>query len=216
MTRDPTHITVFSAKGKFIRQIFCMYLEQVPYPQQVNYLNRLAEVFQLDSGHIDNTNARLEQIGIDKSIYYLITLNRQNKQIYANDFAHMVKTSYSTESIEDHNKEYAYNLEYNPVYLEFLPNQRQLDQIILVNKELKSPRNKDGHGDAFISNAMALSWLKSNMTNSHTPRVIGTNRFADDDVSPEANFGRSLERMGNKTDKMQRMASGRRILHFNG
>ena len=162
--RDPTHISIFSAKGKFIRQIFCMYLEQTPYPQQVDYLNRLAEVFQLDSGHIDNTNASLEDIGIDKSIYYLINLNKQNKQKYANDFAHMVKTSYSTKSIEDHNKEFEYNLEYNPVYLEFLPNQRQLDQIIMVNKELKSPRNKDGHGDAFISNAMALSWLKSNIS----------------------------------------------------
>ena len=177
--RDPTHISVFSVRGTLIRQIHSEYIEQTPYPNQVAYLNQLIEIFNLDYGIIDDTNASLANYGIDKSIYELVIFTQKNKKEFANAFAHLVKTSYNTENLQTHREAFRYNLDYVALYLEFLPDRRQLDQIVVVNKELKSPRNKDGHGDAFFSNALALWWIKNNITTNNQPGIIGGSRFED-------------------------------------
>jgi len=132
--RHPSHLVIFSRKGELIKQIHQSWLDGWSYSDQIVFLNEVAKNFDLDKGYIDNTRGELEDRGLHRSWWPMhFTLKSKNTMAHIfEEFVHADK-------------------------LRILKDERQKQQIMSVNNELKAPVTPMGHGDAFFSIAMALN-----------------------------------------------------------
>ena len=132
--RHPSHLVIFSRKGELIKQVHQSWLDGWSYSDQIVFLNEVAKNFDLDKGYIDNTRGELEDRGLHRSWWPMhFTLKAKNTMAHIFDeFVHADQ-------------------------LRVLKDERQRQQILSVNNELKAPVTPMGHGDAFFSIAMALN-----------------------------------------------------------
>ena len=132
--RHPSHLVIFSRKGELIKQVHQSWLDGWSYSDQIVFLNEVAQNFDLDKGYIDNTRGELEDRGLHRSWWPMhFTLKSKNTMAHIfEEFVHADK-------------------------LRILKDERQKQQILSVNNELKAPVTPMGHGDAFFSIAMALN-----------------------------------------------------------
>jgi len=131
--RHPSHLVLFRKRGEYIEQIHQSFLEGWSYSNQIEYLNEVAENFDLNSGYIDNTRGELEDRGLDtrwRSMHFTVKSKNTMAQVFEN-FVHAGK-------------------------IKLIKDERQKQQILSVSNELKAPNTPMGHGDAFFSIAMAL------------------------------------------------------------
>ena len=131
--RHPSHLVLFRKNGEYIEQIHQSFLEGWSYSDQIEYLNEVAENFNLDIGYIDNTRGELEDRGLDMK-WKSMTFSRKSKNTMAQIFEKFVHSG----------------------NLRLIKDERQKQQILSVSNGLKAPDTPMGHGDAFFSIAMAL------------------------------------------------------------
>jgi len=132
--RHPSHLVIFSRKGKIIKQVHQSWLDGWSYSDQIVFLNEVAENYDLDKGYIDNTRGELEDRGLHRH-WWPMHFSLKNKNTMAHIFEEYVHSG----------------------NLKLLRDERQKQQILSVNNDLKAPATPMGHGDAFFSIAMALN-----------------------------------------------------------
>ena len=131
--RHPSHLVIFKKSGDNIKQIHQTWLDGWDYTRQVEFLNDIAENFNITKGYIDNTRGELEDRGLN-TLWWPMHFTAKSKMTMAQVFETYV----------------------NEGTLKLLADERQTSQILSVNNELKAPETPMGHGDAFFSIAMAL------------------------------------------------------------
>lgn len=131
--RHPSHLVLFRKRGERIEQIHQSFLDGWSYSDQIEYLNEVAENFNLTSGYIDNTRGELEDRGLDTR-WLAKMFSRKSKNTMAHIFEKFIHSG----------------------NLRLIKDERQKQQILSVSNELKAPQTPMGHGDAFFSIAMAL------------------------------------------------------------
>ena len=131
--RHPSHLVLFRKRGEHIDQIHQSFLEGWNYSDQIEYLNDVAENFNLTSGYVDNTRGELEDRGLDTR-WRSMNFSRKTKNTMAQVFEKAVHSG----------------------VFKLIRDERQKQQILSVSNELKAPDTPLGHGDAFFSIAMAL------------------------------------------------------------
>ena len=131
--RHPSHLVIFEQDGDTLKQIHQSFLEGWSYSDQIEYLNDVVKYFGLTKGYIDNTRGDVEDRGLNRA-WLPLTFSQKSKMTMAQIFEQYV-----------HDKR-----------VKLLKNERQTQQILSVNNELKAPDTPMGHGDAFFSIAMAL------------------------------------------------------------
>ena len=131
--RHPSHLVIFRKRGENIEQIHSSFLDGWNYSDQIEYLNEVADNFNLTSGYVDNTRGELEDRGLDTR-WLAMNFTKKSKNTMAAIFEQFVHSG----------------------NLKLLKDERQKQQILSVSNELKAPDTPMGHGDAFFSIAMAL------------------------------------------------------------
>jgi len=131
--RHPSHLVIFRRRGDKIEQVHQSWLDGWSYSDQIQYLNEVAENYNLEKGYIDNTRGELEDRGLDH-VWHSMTFSQKSKRTMAQIF-----------------EEYVYSEN-----LTLIKDERQKQQILSVSNDLKAPETPMGHGDAFFSIAMAL------------------------------------------------------------
>jgi hypothetical protein len=132
--RHPSHLVVFKKNGSYLEQIHQSFLDGWDYTAQIEYLNDAAKNFKITRGYIDNTRGELEDRGLN-SAWFPMAFTSKSKLTMAQIFEERV-----------HNDT-----------LRLLRDERQKQQILSVNNDLKAPVTPMGHGDAFFSIGMALT-----------------------------------------------------------
>ena len=131
--RHPSHLVLFRKRGEYIEQIHHSFLDGWSYSDQIEYLNEVAENFDINSGYVDNTRGELEDRGLDarwRSMHFTVKSKNTMAQVFEK-FVHGGN-------------------------IKLIRDERQKQQILSVSNELKAPDTPMGHGDAFFSIAMAL------------------------------------------------------------
>ena len=157
--RHPSHLVIFRRIGDKLEQIHQSWLDGWNYTDQVDFLNEIAENFDIMRGYIDNTRGELEDRGL-AHMWRPMTFSRKSKNTMAQIFETYVMND----------------------RLKLLKDERQRQQIISVNNELKAPETPMGHGDAFFSIAMAMQAAYELEQNIYT--TLGSATEWLDAVSP--------------------------------
>ena len=131
--KHPSHLVIFRKRGEYIEQIHHSFLDGWSYSDQIEYLNEVADNFDLTSGYIDNTRGELEDRGLDAR-WRGMHFSQKSKNTMASVFENFVHGG----------------------KIKLIQDERQKQQILSVSNELKAPDTPLGHGDAFFSIAMAL------------------------------------------------------------
>ena len=131
--RHPSHLVIFRQVGSRLEQIHQSWLDGWSFSDQIEYLNEVADKFNITKGYIDNTRGELEDRGLAKA-WYPMHFTTKSKNTMAHIFEQYVHGG----------------------NLRLVKDERQRQQILSVNNELKAPVTPMGHGDAFFSIAMAL------------------------------------------------------------
>ena len=131
--KHPSHLVIFRKRGENVEQIHSSFLDGWSYSDQIEYLNEVADNFNLTSGYIDNTRGELEDRGLDAR-WRGMHFSQKSKNTMASVFENFVHSG----------------------ILKLIKDERQKQQILSVSNELKAPDTPMGHGDAFFSIAMAL------------------------------------------------------------
>ena len=131
--KHPSHLVIFRKRGENIQQIHHSFLDGWSYSDQIEYLNEVADNFDLTSGYIDNTRGELEDRGLDAR-WRGMHFSQKSKNTMASVFENFVHGG----------------------KIKLIKDERQKHQILSVSNELKAPDTPLGHGDAFFSIAMAL------------------------------------------------------------
>ena len=118
-------------------QIYEQFMDHMRYPAQVELLNRLARIFHLSRGYYDSTYNVLDDRGLDPA-WKGKTFTRKLKADIATLFERRVLAG-STE----------------PGVI-LVNDPRQINQITIVDRELKAATTVEGHGDAFWSNGLGI------------------------------------------------------------
>ena len=158
--RHPSHVVLFKKRGDSLIQIHQAWLDNWSYSDQVDYLNTLAETFNIKTGYIDNTRGELEDRGL-KSCWKNLNFTQKSKRTMATIFDRYVQSS----------------------NIELLLDTRQTEQILCVNNELKAPEGPMGHGDSFFSIAMAMQAAFETSKNSITTLGNVADWFGEDETS---------------------------------
>ena len=119
-------------------------LEIRSYKNARNHVNELIRKLKVDEGGYDATRGEMESFverGEMSNVLEPIIFKTTTKHDMATNFEKMVE-----------NKE-----------VELLNDRRMLDQILVVDNDLKSLETPEGHGDSFWSIAMAL-WVAGQKT----------------------------------------------------
>ena len=131
--KHPSHLVIFKKRGENIEQIHSSFLDGWSYSDQIEYLNEVADNFDMTSGYVDNTRGELEDRGLDAR-WRPMHFSQKSKNTMASVFENFVHSG----------------------ILKLIKDERQKQQILSVSNELKAPDTPMGHGDAFFSIAMAL------------------------------------------------------------
>ncbi len=150
--RHPSHLVIFERDGERIKQIHQTWLDGWNYSDQIEFLNDVAEKFDIDRGYVDNTRGELEDRGLDYR-WHPMSFTVKSKNTMAQIFEEYVHSG----------------------QLKLLKDERQKQQILSVNNELKAPETPMGHGDAFFSIGMALlaSWETGRFGVTHLGNLQG-------------------------------------------
>lgn len=157
--RHPSHLVIFRRRGDRLEQIHQSWLDGWSYSDQIEFLNEIAENFNLHKGYIDNTRGELEDRGLDHK-WWPMSFTVRSKNTMAQIFEQYVHSD----------------------RLRLIRDERQRQQILSVNNELKAPVTPLGHGDAFFSIAMALQ--AAHETEAYQVVHLGDLQEWVDDISP--------------------------------
>jgi hypothetical protein len=171
--RHPSHLVVFKKNGSYLEQIHQSFLDGWDYSAQIEYLNDAAKNFNITRGYIDNTRGELEDRGLN-SAWNPMSFTSKSKHTMAQIFEETV-----------HNDT-----------LRLLRDERQKQQILSVNNDLKAPVTPMGHGDAFFSIGMALT--AAHDANRYKVQDVGNlASLFEDTKKDESGVKKMMERLQN-------------------
>lgn len=142
----PAHLAVWLRKIEYNdnneqvvkwTQLYQKFMDHWQYTKQIEFLNAAIEFFNIEVLRYDNTRAEFmgfAEQGILSDRMEPWTLNSKNEASLAANFGTIVDTERAA----------------------FINDQRQLNQILAVNNDLKAIPGPEGHGDSFWSNALAM------------------------------------------------------------
>jgi hypothetical protein len=135
----PSHISIFEQDkktGKFIQRL-SLWLEQMQLTKQLNIINQLMEDMEICKGMFDNTREELktsiEQGKVNHNLIPFV-FNQKSKNTIATDL----------------------DKEVNHKNIEFINDQRMINQMLVVDNNLQALQTPEGHGDSFWSIALAI------------------------------------------------------------
>jgi hypothetical protein len=133
--RHPSHLCVFKSRiGKpDLIEINSTFLDGVDFTTQADFLNLVAENFDIDKGFFDNTMPMLEDREIN-SVWEPIIFTPKQRRYMSSKFEEYV----------------------NKGNLKLIVDHRQRSQIVCVDNTLTAAETPAGHGDSFWSIAMAV------------------------------------------------------------
>jgi len=133
--RHPSHLCVFTSKMNEpdLIEINSTFLDGIDFIKQADFLNLVADNFDIDKGFFDNTIPMLEDREIN-SIWEPIVFTPKQRRYMASKFEEYVQQG-KIKLIVDH---------------------RQRSQIVCVDNTLSAAETPAGHGDSFWSIAMAV------------------------------------------------------------
>ena len=135
----PSHLVIFQKTNddKYI-QLHSQWFDKVEYSTQLEELKRVIEEYKVDMLRYDNTRAEFESFaerGELPRCMNPVNFNLKTKHLMAAALGRVV----------EHSK------------IEFLNDQRQVNQMLAVTNDLKAASSAEGHGDSFWSIALAVS-----------------------------------------------------------
>ena len=107
------------------------------YKDQVEYINLAVEKYEIDILRYDNTRAEFEAFAEQQllpSCMIPVQFNMRTNNLMAVSLNKVIQEE----------------------RVKFIDEERQIDQILQVNNDLKAIESPLGHGDSFWSNALAL------------------------------------------------------------
>ncbi len=135
----PSHVVVFlELPDKTLIPLYHSFLDHMDYTHQVRLLNFLAKRFNL-KGYFDRTNNVLD----DRKLSRRWTGKTFTKRLKANMALMLEKRVFA-------------DVDEGDPGLVLPADERFLNQIVAVRKDLKAPEGPDGHGDSFWSVALAV------------------------------------------------------------
>jgi len=137
--RHPSHIAVFKEKedGTLV-QIHSKFLDGWNYTDQVNYINTLITNYSIQLLFFDNTQGVMDSF-IEKQELDSHAVPQKFTVDYKNRIAVEFEKRVQNKAIE------------------LIPERRMIDQILLVNNDLRAFETREGHGDSFWSIALAVN-----------------------------------------------------------
>ncbi len=139
--RHPSHLAVFTKRpvggGWRYEQIVSRWFDSVQYIDQLEWAKAAVESFGMIRLKYDNTRAEFEALDEMKEV------PRQMEAVTMTKAGNFAAAS-------------ALDRVVNRKEIRFLPDDRQLRQICVVDNDLKAPETSEGHGDAFFSCALAI------------------------------------------------------------
>jgi phage FluMu gp28-like protein len=132
----PSHIAIFEKRRNRLIQTYTKFLDGVDYTEQVQLVKELWDRFGITRGRYDDTRGELEAFKEQYKLPHMlegINFTQKTKYEMATSFARYIE-----------NEE-----------IELIPDRRQIEQIMLVDNDLKAIETPDGHGDSFWSIALA-------------------------------------------------------------
>lgn len=184
----PSHVTIFlELPNGTLVQIYEKFLDHMRYPEQVATLNKLARVFKLSRGYYDATFNVMEDRGLDR-VWRGKPFNRKFKA----DMATLFEKRVFAEGEE--------------AGIILLNDVRQINQITVVDKQLKAATSVEGHGDAFWSIGLAVRAAEDG------PSIIeigAPTPYKGSTFQPGQSWARQLG--GNTPDRSGSSGAGRRF-----
>jgi len=144
----PSHVVFFiESPDGWLLQAYEKWLDGADYNEQVRIINRLIEYFNPVRFYFDSTRSELEDRNLSKRAQG-INFRKNIKASMATLLESRVNNSYSISVLGQ---------DTGPGIIFFEPkDSRQIRSMLQVNKELDASESRDGHGDGFWSNALAV------------------------------------------------------------
>ena len=139
----PSHFAIFErtinpeTNQYQYKQIHQKFLDHVEYKDQVEYINLAVEKYEIDILRYDNTRAEFEAFAEQQLLpkcMIPVQFNMRTNNLMAVSLNKIIQEE----------------------RVKFIDEERQIDQILQVNNDLKAIESPLGHGDSFWSNALAL------------------------------------------------------------
>ena len=139
----PAHFTVFEEiKGGHLKQLHQVFFDKWPYMRQVKYIEKAIDSFKIDFVYYDATRGELlsmEEQGILPAEMQPVNFSVKTKRGMATELDKRLV-----------NKK-----------ISFINDERMLEQMLLVDNDLKAVETPEGHGDSFWSVCLALKHFSS-------------------------------------------------------
>ncbi len=142
MKRHPSHLVVFrkSKTGQYI-QLLSHWMDGWTYLRQVSFIKRMIRKFNIDKVFYDSTRGELEALHEQEKL---------PREMVPVNFTHKNRVKMATKL----------DAVFTRGQVRLLNEQRQLNQMLVVTGSLDAIESKEGHGEAFWSNALALGYEK--------------------------------------------------------
>ena len=147
--RHPSHLSIYRTDpttGEAI-QVCQKWLDGWSYEDQISLLNNAVINFGIDRGYFDGTRGEFDERNLDP-VWRPVSLQTKTQKTVAQSFETGVCSG----------------------KLRMIENERQHNQIIAVNVDLRAAETTLGHGESFWSNALALHAHKE-MTGGFGPTI---------------------------------------------
>lgn len=145
--RHPSHISIYAEDRKSrLLQIASIWLDAVDYTEQLEIVKRIVKNYKLQRLHYDDTRAEME--GFKER-------GELPPEMEGINFTHKKKFEMAAQLEKEVRKQ----------TIMLLSDERQKRQILNCDNDLKSMQTQEGHGDAFWSNALAISAARAAMPN---------------------------------------------------
>jgi hypothetical protein len=134
----PSHLAVFELVDGKLKEIYQRWWDRIDYTVQIDDLTAIVDNLKIDRLFYDATRGELESLseqGLLPECMIPVNFSSKTKNSMATEFEKAVIQK----------------------KMELLPDQRQRDQILLVDNELNAITTPQGHGDSFWSIALALA-----------------------------------------------------------
>lgn len=134
----PSHFAVHRIKDGKRKQLVSKWFDRMDYIDQIDIIEGYIERLGIYKVYFDNSRGELETLeeqGKLPSEFEGINFTRKNKNAMATEFEIAV----------------------NSKRIEFVEDKRQLNQILVVDNDLKARETTQGHGDSFWSNALTFA-----------------------------------------------------------
>lgn len=136
----PTHISVLAKlpNGTLV-QVYQRFLDGMDYRAQAMLVNKIVAHFKIMRFYYDATRAELDDRIINRRV-----IGKRFTKRAKGGMAMLLESKFYADEDQD-----------QPGII-LLPDERQVNQLVAVNRELESLETADGHGDSFWSNALAI------------------------------------------------------------